>query len=199
MRILRSNQDQADPSIHRCHYPRNHCTEARTPGTPPAPRHQERQHPRRLQRRRQDRRLWLCGGADGGAGQAAQRGGHAVLDGAGADSRPGVRFQSGRLVYGHHCHRDGGGRAAAPARAAAAGTADSARRRPTCLPHPHARARVPPQALLLITTTGSPVLKEADRWSAKFKHFLKVALHTDPAKRASSEQLLLVRRCPRAR
>jgi serine/threonine protein kinase len=47
------------------------------------------------------------------------------------------------------------------------------------------------QALLLITTQSSPTLK-ADKWSAKFRHFLKCSLHMDPVKRASSEQLLLV-------
>jgi protein-serine/threonine kinase len=45
--------------------------------------------------------------------------------------------------------------------------------------------------MLLITTKGSPALREPDRWSAKFRHFLKCALHSEPAKRASSEQLLL--------
>jgi len=49
----------------------------------------------------------------------------------------------------------------------------------------------PLRALLLITTKGSPALREPDRWSAKFRHFLKCALHSEPAKRASSEQLLL--------
>lgn len=54
-------------------------------------------------------------------------------------------------------------------------------------PHLH---EPPLRALLLITTQGSPQLK-SEKWSAKFKHFLKCSLHLDPAKRASSEQLLL--------
>jgi len=49
----------------------------------------------------------------------------------------------------------------------------------------------PLRALLLITTQGTPQLKDGDKWSQKFKHFLKCALHTDPSKRASAEQLLL--------
>jgi len=48
------------------------------------------------------------------------------------------------------------------------------------------------QALLLITTQASPTLKDNEKWSAKFKHFLKCAMHLDAAKRASSESLLLV-------
>lgn len=55
-------------------------------------------------------------------------------------------------------------------------------------PHLH---EPPLRALLLITTQGSPQLKAADKWSQKFKHFLKCSLHLDPAKRASSEQLLM--------
>lgn len=47
------------------------------------------------------------------------------------------------------------------------------------------------QALLLITTQASPTLK-LEKWTAKFRHFLKCSLHVDPTKRASSEQLLLV-------
>lgn len=48
------------------------------------------------------------------------------------------------------------------------------------------------QALLLITTQPSPVLREQEKWSQKFRHFLKCSLHLDPTKRASAEQLLLV-------
>ena len=55
-------------------------------------------------------------------------------------------------------------------------------------PHLH---EPPLRALLLITTQGSPALREAERWTPKFRHFLKCALHADPAKRASSEQLLM--------
>jgi serine/threonine kinase 3 len=40
-------------------------------------------------------------------------------------------------------------------------------------PHLHEQ---PLRALLLITTQPSPQLKDADRWSAKFKHFLKCSL-----------------------
>lgn len=49
----------------------------------------------------------------------------------------------------------------------------------------------PLRALLLITTQGTPQLKDNEKWSQKFKHFLKCALHTDPTKRASADQLLL--------
>lgn len=55
-------------------------------------------------------------------------------------------------------------------------------------PHLH---EPPLRALLLITTQGTPELKNKDKWSAKFKHFLKAALHVDPAKRATSEMLLM--------
>lgn len=55
-------------------------------------------------------------------------------------------------------------------------------------PHLH---EPPLRALLLITTKGSPTLQHGDRWSHKFKHFLKCCLHIEPAKRASSEQLLM--------
>ena len=56
-------------------------------------------------------------------------------------------------------------------------------------PHLHEQ---PLRALLLITTQPSPQLKDADKWSPKFKHFLKCSLHLEPEKRASSEQLLMV-------
>ena len=55
-------------------------------------------------------------------------------------------------------------------------------------PHLH---EAPLRALLLITTQPAPTLADGARWSAKFKHFLKCCLHTDPALRASSESLLL--------
>jgi p21-activated kinase 1 len=56
-------------------------------------------------------------------------------------------------------------------------------------PHLH---EPPLRALLLITTQPAPLLREgAERWSSKFRHFLKCALHVDAAKRASSEQLLM--------
>jgi serine/threonine protein kinase len=55
-------------------------------------------------------------------------------------------------------------------------------------PHLH---EPPLRALLLITTQGSPTLKVPEKWSQKFRHFLKCALQLDPAKRASAEQLLM--------
>jgi p21-activated kinase 1 len=55
-------------------------------------------------------------------------------------------------------------------------------------PHLH---EPPLRALLLITTKGSPTLQHSDRWSHKFKHFLKCCLHIEPTKRASCEQLLM--------
>ena len=56
-------------------------------------------------------------------------------------------------------------------------------------PHLHEQ---PLRALLLITTQPSPQLKDGDRWSPKFKHFLKCSLQLEAEKRASSEQLLMV-------
>lgn len=56
-------------------------------------------------------------------------------------------------------------------------------------PHLHEQ---PLRALLLITTLPAPELRDAERWSSKFKHFLKCALAVDPAKRATAEQLLMV-------
>lgn len=55
-------------------------------------------------------------------------------------------------------------------------------------PHLHEQ---PMRALYLITTQASPELRNPAKWSSKFKHFLKCALHKDPAKRATSEQLLM--------
>ena len=55
-------------------------------------------------------------------------------------------------------------------------------------PHLH---EPPLRALLLITTRGSPTLRDTERWSAKFRHFLKCSMHVEAAKRASSEQLLM--------
>jgi p21-activated kinase 1 len=57
-------------------------------------------------------------------------------------------------------------------------------------PHLH---EPPLRALLLITTQGTPAMREPERWSTRFRHFLKCALNVEPAKRASSEQLLMVR------
>lgn len=57
-------------------------------------------------------------------------------------------------------------------------------------PHLHEQ---PLRALLLITTQPPPELREAGRWSPKFRHFLKSSLALEPAKRASAEQLLMVR------
>lgn len=50
----------------------------------------------------------------------------------------------------------------------------------------------PLRALFLVTTQGSPGLQQPERWSSKFRHFLRCSLAVDPAKRASSEQLLMV-------
>lgn len=55
-------------------------------------------------------------------------------------------------------------------------------------PHLHEQ---PLRALLLITTQPAPELRERERWSPKFKHFLKSSLMLEAAKRASSEQLLM--------
>ena len=49
------------------------------------------------------------------------------------------------------------------------------------------------QALLLITTEGSPQVKAPARWSSAFKHFLQCSLHVQVERRATAEQLLLVR------
>ena len=59
------------------------------------------------------------------------------------------------------------------------------------------RARLWPrvllQALLLITTEGSPQVKAPARWSSAFKHFLQCSLHVQVERRATAEQLLMVR------
>jgi len=52
-------------------------------------------------------------------------------------------------------------------------------------------AEPPLRALLLITTQGSPGLRQPERWSTNFRHFLKCALAADPSRRASSDQLLM--------
>ena len=57
-------------------------------------------------------------------------------------------------------------------------------------PHLHEQ---PLRALLLITTLAAPQLKNESKWSGKFRHFLKCALNIDPVKRATAEQLLMVR------
>lgn len=49
----------------------------------------------------------------------------------------------------------------------------------------------PLRALLLITVNPPPTLRERQRWSEKYHHFLKACLTSDPAKRASTEQLLM--------
>jgi serine/threonine protein kinase len=58
-------------------------------------------------------------------------------------------------------------------------------------PPDHLPALVTTQALYLITTGSSPKLKQQDKWSKAFQHFLKASLHKEPERRASSEQLLL--------
>ena len=50
----------------------------------------------------------------------------------------------------------------------------------------------PPLKRLLITIQGPPGLQAPDRWSSSFQHFLSRSFDTNPAKRASSEQLLMV-------
>lgn len=49
----------------------------------------------------------------------------------------------------------------------------------------------PLRALLLITVNPPPTLKETNRWSNEYNHFLKACLTSDPSKRAAMEQLLL--------
>ena len=49
----------------------------------------------------------------------------------------------------------------------------------------------PLRALLLITINGSPHLKQKDRWSKEFHHFLARCFDVRPELRASSDQLLL--------
>lgn len=51
----------------------------------------------------------------------------------------------------------------------------------------------PLRALLLITTEGMPGVKHPSRWSSAFKHFLQCCMHVQAAKRATAEQLLMVR------
>jgi len=55
-------------------------------------------------------------------------------------------------------------------------------------PHLHV---APVRALMLIVTQPPPSLQKPEAWSPEFRHFLGKCLHKDPAKRSSSEQLLL--------
>jgi len=48
----------------------------------------------------------------------------------------------------------------------------------------------PMRALYLINTKGVPNLKEPDRWSREFKHFMQVCLERDAKRRPTSEQML---------
>ena len=57
---------------------------------------------------------------------------------------------------------------------------------------PHLKEQ-PLRALLLITTSGPPGLKNPEKWSAPFRHFLRSALEPEPSRRATSEELLKVR------
>lgn len=49
----------------------------------------------------------------------------------------------------------------------------------------------PLRALLLITISDSPKLKQPQNWSKAFSHFLKCCLEMKPDRRASAEQLLM--------
>ena len=49
----------------------------------------------------------------------------------------------------------------------------------------------PLKAMLAITTSEPPRLARPERWSKEFNHFIKSCLQRDPAKRPSSEQLLM--------
>lgn len=49
----------------------------------------------------------------------------------------------------------------------------------------------PLRALLLITTEGSPGVRNPTRWSSAFRHFLKCSLALKASRRATAEQLLL--------
>jgi serine/threonine protein kinase len=50
----------------------------------------------------------------------------------------------------------------------------------------------PLKALFMITTQGIPDLREPEKWSPEFKHFIKICLDKDPAKRPSAKELLEV-------
>ncbi|KAK8799688.1 hypothetical protein WA158_006236 [Blastocystis sp. Blastoise] len=54
-------------------------------------------------------------------------------------------------------------------------------------PHYHEQ---PLRALLLITTSGSPTLKNPAKWSENFKNFLALCLDTDVSKRGTAQELL---------
>ena len=49
----------------------------------------------------------------------------------------------------------------------------------------------PLRALLLLTTEEAPRLRDRAKWSREFQHFMRASLQKDPARRASSEQLLM--------
>lgn len=48
----------------------------------------------------------------------------------------------------------------------------------------------PFRALLLITVSPAPTLRDLEKWSLFFRHFLRSALTVDPSRRATGEQLL---------
>jgi len=50
---------------------------------------------------------------------------------------------------------------------------------------------LPLRALLLITINDSPTLKDQQKWSRPFIHFLSRCVEIKPEKRASAEQLLM--------
>ncbi|CAM9222394.1 unnamed protein product, partial [Lampetra planeri] len=76
------------------------------------PRHQGRQHPAQHRRPQQTRRLWGRGPAHGHDGSQEHGDRHAVLDGARSDPGDGLQLPGGRVVAGHHRHRDGRGETA---------------------------------------------------------------------------------------
>jgi serine/threonine protein kinase len=60
-----------------------------------------------------------------------------------------------------------------------------------CEGEPPLMDKPPLRALLLITTQGTPKLKDPTRWSRALKHFMSRAMDTNVQMRASAEQLLM--------
>jgi hypothetical protein len=86
-----------------------------------SPRHQIRQRPALLARRRQNHRLRLLRQTYRAAFQTRHHGRHALLDGARSRQAEGIRLQSRHLVPRHHGDRDDRVRAALPQRGAPEG------------------------------------------------------------------------------